>query len=65
MQLDERYFSISDLVKKGIGSKSTIQRFIKTGKLKSYKFGCSVLIAESDLLEFMKPNQNAARQTTP
>lgn len=63
MQIDERYFSVNDLVEKGIGSKATIFRFVKSGALKSYKFGRSLLIAESDLIAFMQPNQNESHQT--
>ncbi len=65
MEIDEKYFSISDLVKKGIGSKSKIQRLIHSGKLRSWKFGRSRLIAESDLINFMYPDRNESHQIVP
>ncbi|HHF1113699.1 helix-turn-helix domain-containing protein [Haemophilus influenzae] len=38
----------------GICSEATVKRWIASGKLKSYKFGRSRKIAESDLNEFIK-----------
>ena len=63
MEINEKYLSPNDLIQKGIASKATIHRWIKNGKLKSYKFGRSRLIAESDLLAFMTADQNGAHQT--
>ncbi|HHF1127672.1 TPA: helix-turn-helix domain-containing protein [Haemophilus influenzae] len=52
--LMERYFSIKEIVQMGICSEATVKRWIASGKLKSYKFGRSRKIAESDLNEFIK-----------
>lgn len=52
--LMERYFSIKEIAQTGICSEATVKRWIASGKLKSYKFGRSRKIAESDLNEFIK-----------
>ena len=50
----ERYFSIKEIVQTGSCSEATVKRWIARGKLKSYKFGRSRKIAESDLNEYIK-----------
>lgn len=65
MNIDERYFSINELVGRGIASKSTLHRWISSGKLKSCKFGRSRRIPEGELIKFIDPNQSESHQTTP
>lgn len=55
--IDTKYFSINDLVEKGMGSKAKIKRMISSGKLPSYKFGRSRLISEIDLVNYIKSCQ--------
>lgn len=52
-KIDERYFSVKELVERGIGSAATIGRLIRSGKLRSYKLGGSRKIAESDLAAYL------------
>lgn len=52
--MEERYFSIKEIVETGLCSEATLKRRMKEGKLKSYKLGRSRKIAESDLKEYLK-----------
>lgn len=54
MKIDGRYFSIKELVEKGLGSKAKLDRLIASGKLPSYKFGRSRKISETDLNNYLK-----------
>ncbi|ODS44890.1 transcriptional regulator [Pasteurella multocida] len=53
MNIDNKYFSIQELVQRGLGSEAKIKRLLASGKIKSLKIGRSRKIAESDLKEYI------------
>lgn len=53
MPSGDRYFSIKEIAETGLCSEPTIKRWIASGKLKSYKFGRSRKVAESDLNAYL------------
>ncbi|HDR1116875.1 TPA: helix-turn-helix domain-containing protein [Pasteurella multocida] len=53
MNIDNKYFSIQELVQRGLGSEAKIKRLVASGKIKSFKIGRSRKIAESDLKEYI------------
>ncbi len=53
MNIDNKYFSIQELVQRGLGSEAKIKRLFASGKIKSLKIGRSRKIAESDLKEYI------------
>ncbi|BDE03022.1 helix-turn-helix domain-containing protein [Pasteurella multocida] len=53
MNIDNKYFSIQELVQRGLGSEAKIKRLVASGKIKSLKIGRSRKIAESDLKEYI------------
>lgn len=55
--LENKYFTVQQLVKKGLGSKAKIHRLISSGKLRSFKLGRSRKIAESAVEEYLNANQ--------
>lgn len=55
--LENKYFTVQQLVEKGLGSKATIHRLISSGKLRSFKLGRSRKIAESAVEEYLNANQ--------
>lgn len=54
----EKLYKIKDLVNLGIGSKTSIHRWVKKGLLKKTKIGFSTRFKESDVKAFLiKINQ--------
>lgn len=53
MHIEEHYYSIKELIEKGLGSKATLHRMIKDGRLKKVKFGRSTKIAESEISRYL------------
>lgn len=53
MNLESKFYSIKELVSRGLGSESKIKRLVSSGKIKSFKVGRSRLIAESDVNKYI------------
>ncbi|MCI7719079.1 helix-turn-helix domain-containing protein [[Pasteurella] aerogenes] len=49
----EKYYSVKELVDCGLASESTIFRLIRNKKLKSFKFGRSRKIPESEVKAYI------------
>jgi len=54
--MEEKFYRISDVEKMLSVSKSTLKRWIKSGKIKAVRFGNPWKISESALEEFKKKN---------
>ncbi|WP_443090352.1 helix-turn-helix domain-containing protein [Basfia succiniciproducens] len=61
MNIEEHYYSIKELVEKGLGSKATLHRMIKNGRLKKVKFGRSTRIAESEIARYLREQSSTAQ----
>ena len=57
----KKYYSIKELTSLGIGSRSTIDRLVKAGKLTKIKLGRSTRFAEDDIKQYLSLNYQSTK----
>lgn len=54
----QKYYSIKELTDLGIGSRSTIDRLVKAGKLTRIKLGSSTRFSAEDVQKYLSQQTN-------